>query len=165
MSRRSILKWRKWLIENGWLEKSGERGDDGTFKVPIMTVRRGDVVADISGSDGRKKSGQSANSAPRHGSKLCTTDRSKLCTSARVQTLHPEVEPVKQVDSKREVKPKKQVEEPVSSVISFSSNESLAPDTQTPVNVLSAARVPNLPKELEGYVWNGKDYVGPEVSQ
>src|SRR5690349_10277682 len=64
MSRRSILKWRKWLVENHWLEKSGERGDDGTFKVPVMTVKRGDVVAHISGSDGRKKSGRRANFAP-----------------------------------------------------------------------------------------------------
>jgi hypothetical protein len=118
------LKWRKWLVKNGWLEKSGERGDDGTFKIPVMTVKRGDVVADISGSDGRKKSSQSANFAPRNQSaNFASRHGSKLCTTARVQTLHPEVEPVKQVDSKREVKPKKQVVVPVSSVISFSSNE------------------------------------------
>lgn len=56
MGEDSVLKWRKWLIDNGWLVKTGERDSRGVFKVPVMQVKNGRIPTDTnSGSDGRRR--------------------------------------------------------------------------------------------------------------
>ena len=56
MGEDSVLKWRKWLIDNDWLVKTGERDSRGAFKVPVMQVKNGRIPTDTnSGSDGRRK--------------------------------------------------------------------------------------------------------------
>lgn len=53
INKSTLQRWRKFLIQNGWLEKVGEhRRLDGEFNVPIFKVKRGAVDEII--SDGRR---------------------------------------------------------------------------------------------------------------
>jgi hypothetical protein len=116
MGEDSIYKWRKWLTDNGWLVKTGERGSNGVFKVPVMQVKDGTIPGDKgSGSDGRRKRTDSESIG--YGDRLrkyrrptdrevSGTDAPIVSASARPDSIGAEVEPSKQVEPLREVKPK-----------------------------------------------------------
>ncbi len=53
INKSTLQRWRKFLVQTGWLEKVGEhRRLDGEFNVPIFKVKRGAVDEII--SDGRR---------------------------------------------------------------------------------------------------------------
>ncbi|PWT79019.1 MAG: hypothetical protein C5B59_00475 [Bacteroidetes bacterium] len=54
MGRKAVFKWRKYLVDNGWLAVIGQRDTSGRFSVPIMKVDKGLMNETRSGSDGRK---------------------------------------------------------------------------------------------------------------
>jgi Helix-turn-helix domain len=88
MDRHSVCKWRGWLIENGWLEKVGERqSSSGKFSVPIFKVRRGTVPEKI--TDGR---------ASNRVRKLRTRTGVKTSHTDRCENFALEVDKEKQVD-------------------------------------------------------------------
>jgi hypothetical protein len=101
MTKDTIHKWRSWLVENGWLEKVGERENStGVFKVPIMKVKRGNVPSQQV-VDGRKNnvppspSRKKSDTAPSRNNSL-TVGRKKSLT-ARSEKIRPEVDSELQV--------------------------------------------------------------------
>ncbi len=53
LNSKTVKVQRKWLIEHGWLKKTGERSGNGKFKVPVMTVLPGTLPQEK--PDGRVK--------------------------------------------------------------------------------------------------------------
>ena len=43
LNSKTVKAQRKWLIENGWLKKTGERHGNRKFKVPVITALEGPV--------------------------------------------------------------------------------------------------------------------------
>jgi hypothetical protein len=43
ISKGSLHTWREWLVQNGWLEKMGERSSGGEFSIPIFRTCQGDI--------------------------------------------------------------------------------------------------------------------------
>jgi len=41
LNEKTVKAARRWLVENEWLEKVGDRGNLGRFKVPVFRVRHG----------------------------------------------------------------------------------------------------------------------------
>jgi hypothetical protein len=121
MGENSVLKWRKWLIDNGWLVKTGERDSrSGMFSVPVMRVKNGTIPDTSSGTDGRRRTAPQSmgNGSQSHRTgkyverpvpKVCGTVVPKVCGTARPLSLGTEVEPSIQVEPS-EVKPKRQVD-------------------------------------------------------
>jgi len=55
ISENTLFKWRKYLIENGWLEKVGNRHRlDGEFTVPVFKVKRGTVPQNLGDGEGNR---------------------------------------------------------------------------------------------------------------
>jgi len=121
MGENSVLKWRKWLIDNAWLVKTGKRDSrSGMFSVPVMRVKNGIIPNTSSGTDGRRRT---APQCVGNGSASHRTGKSverpvpevwgavvpKVCGTARPLSMGTEVEPEKQVEP-YEVKPERQVE-------------------------------------------------------
>jgi hypothetical protein len=117
MNRKTMRKWRNWLVENGWLKKMGYRNtDSGEFAVPRFRVKEG-VLPET---------------------KTCPSDRAQNLVGGADQTLvnrprptfgrHPDQGLVEEVEP-REVDTKEQVEpcevEPTSVFLSVSPNASL----------------------------------------
>jgi hypothetical protein len=43
ISKGTLHTWREWLVQNGWLEKMGERSSGGEFSIPIFRTCQGDI--------------------------------------------------------------------------------------------------------------------------
>ena len=97
LNLKTVKAQRKWLIDNGWLKKTGERHGSGQFKVPVVSTLEGNLPQGK--ADGRLKNRvpnttvvqNSANGG--RGPKL-SAHETKTLPAARGQGLDPKVEPV-----------------------------------------------------------------------
>jgi hypothetical protein len=87
INKSTLQRWRKFLVQNGWLEKVGEhRRLDGEFNVPIFKVKRGTVDEIISdGRQGNRVNRRRKNHLPTEtnkssatGTKISSTDRDEI---------------------------------------------------------------------------------------
>jgi hypothetical protein len=87
---KTLNRWRKYLIANGWLQKVGDRRrEGGEYSVPVFKVKRGTVPQNL--GDGRKR-----NRAPRNGAptdtKIGGATDTKIWNVDRYQDLGDEVD-------------------------------------------------------------------------
>lgn len=99
LNRDTMRKWRNWLIENGWLKLMGHRdAKTGEFALAIYRVKEG-TVPEIFGD------GRSRNIPLRCSRNFQSPSQPKLSATAAAEVFGEEVEPLKQVDSQRQVEP------------------------------------------------------------
>lgn len=97
MSSKTVKKARKYLLDNGWLKKTGTRDrNSGEFKVPVMMVTRGTNPS----PEGNKYPTVKSKS-PRVKSSLWS--RGKKFPPVAGKILPPEVESLLQVNTERQV--------------------------------------------------------------
>jgi len=101
LNRKTMQVNRRWLIDNGWLIKMGERNSKtGQFSIPIYRVDEGTIPAE---TDGR-----SANRVPQIGLRspsptIRTQPQPTTLPTVPAQKLGEEVYPYKQVEPKEQV--------------------------------------------------------------
>jgi Helix-turn-helix domain len=87
---KTLNRWRKYLIANGWLQKVGDRRrEDGEYSVPIFKVRRGTVPHNL--GDGRKRNRAPKNGVPTDTNNWGATDTNNWNVD-RYQNLGDEVD-------------------------------------------------------------------------
>jgi hypothetical protein len=99
LNRDTMRKWRNWLIENGWFKLMGHRdAKTGEFAVGIYRVKEGTVPESF--GDGRSR-----NIPLRCSRNIQSPPQPKLSVTAAAEVFGEEVEPVKQVDSQKQLEP------------------------------------------------------------
>jgi hypothetical protein len=105
MDEKTVCRWRKWLVDHGWLVKTGERDSGkGRFKVPMYSTAIGEApVRKTENRIGNLKGGTVPKTGVRqNGSPYPTLGKRtvpKSWKADRTQVLGPEVDSEKQVDS------------------------------------------------------------------
>jgi Helix-turn-helix domain len=127
LNRDTMRKWRRWLVDNGWLKLMGHRDSKtGEFAIAIYRVKEGTVAETF--SDGRSR-----NIPSRCSRNFRSPSQPNISVSAAAESFGEEVEPLLQVDSEKQVAP---IEVEPMSVKSFSQSGSHEPqavhqDSQT----------------------------------
>jgi hypothetical protein len=99
LNRDTMRRWRKWLIDNGWLKLMGHRdAKTGEFAIAIYRVKEGTVAETF--SDGRSR-----NIPSRCSRNFQSPSQPNISVPAAAETFGEEVEPLNQVEPEKQVAP------------------------------------------------------------
>jgi hypothetical protein len=86
LNRKTVFKYRQWLLDNGWLKKiDKKKGSHGQFSVPVFQVTRGTVYRSVVLPPNGTRTGTTARDADRYHGAVQEVDQSLKYINSEVE--------------------------------------------------------------------------------